>query len=119
VRTLVVLSLVGLLALCPVICDAGEVGGGAHRHGGAGDSRSHCSAEGDNCICQGAVRLDEAPTLDQNPDAVGLPPLLGPALHAPSHPVALLTRGGGGTPTGLARWGGPLAIRAFLQHFRC
>jgi len=53
--------------LCPLICGAEEIAHGARLHGAtdgpSGDSPSHCPEEGDNCICQGAVQLDDARTI--------------------------------------------------------
>jgi hypothetical protein len=121
VRTLAAFSLIGLLTLCPLICGAEEIAGGAHRHrpagGPAGNAPSHCPEEGDNCICQGAIPLDEVRTPAQDSGAIGLRPLLGPCAQIPRHPIAHLTWSG--SPTGLAGWGDAVAVRSFLQNFRC
>ena len=115
--------LAGLLMLCPILCGAKEFGHGAHRHGasdGATNDPSapdHCPEDGDNCICQGAVQLDEVRTPDQNFDALGVPTLLDLSFPTPQHPIAHLTWGG--SPTGLAGWGDATAVRSFLQNFRC
>jgi hypothetical protein len=50
-------------------------------------------------------------------DALGVPPLSDALTPVLPHPVADLTQSG--SPTGLARWGGALAVRSFLQNFRC
>ena len=121
VRTLATLSLIGLLMLCPLICGAEEIAHGARLHGAtngpSGDSPSHCPEEGDNCICQGAVQLDDIRSSDQDSGAVSLPPLFHISFLTPLHPIAHLTWNG--SPTGLAGWGGSLAVQAFLQIFRC
>jgi hypothetical protein len=121
VRASLALYLAALLTLCPLLCGAAEFGQGAHRHGVSGgcsnDSSSpdRCPEEGDNCICQGAVPADNV--RHTGSDAVGLAQLVDAILHAPLRPIAHLTCEG--IPTGLAGWGDALAVRAFLQNFRC
>jgi hypothetical protein len=122
-RTFAVSILIGLLALCPLLCGAAEVGHGIHRDRapvGAPDEPhgpAHCPDSADNCICEGAVQ----PATVHVPDADSVsdgPPWLAVLLSAPPlHPLAHLTWGG--TPTGLAGWGDGPTIRALLQNFRC
>ena len=121
VRNFAALFLVGLIALCPVICGAAEDDHGPRHHGpvdgshGGSPSPTHCPEDSGNCICQGAVQSGDVHVPDV--DAVILPHLFHHREYAPPHPLAHLTRDG--SPTGLAGWGGSLAVRAFLQNFRC
>lgn len=119
-RKFAALFLIGLVVLCPVICGAAEDDHWPRHHGSSdgrnGDSPvpTDCPEDYDNCICQGAVQSCDVhvPSID----AVSLPYLLHLPEHAPPRPLAHLTRDG--SPTGLASWGGSLAVRAFLQNFR-
>jgi len=122
VRGLVSLTLIGLIALCPAFCGAEEVGHGPHHHGVSGAAASdpaaptHCSEDGDNCICQGAVPAVDVRVSPPVHD-LGLPLLFAAIIHTPPHPLAHLTPDV--SPTGLGAWGDALAIRAMLQNFRC
>ncbi|MEO6809584.1 MAG: hypothetical protein ABI353_10785 [Isosphaeraceae bacterium] len=117
-RTLLVITLIGLLSFCPVLCGAAEVGHDAHGHGASDEpaSPTHCPDDGDNCICQGAL-------VSSSGSHVSLLDTLGVALDSvslgqiSSCPLAYLTRDG--SPTGLTPWGNALKVRAFLQNFRC
>lgn len=120
-RSFVVTLLTGLLLACPLVCGADEIGHGA-RHdaaSGADDGRDHapdqCPDGGDNCVCRGAVQVNDLRT--DAPDATAAGPLfvLGPrfALAFPTHHLT-----SDGSPTGLASWGESLTIRAYLQNFR-
>jgi hypothetical protein len=120
-RTLVAIALIGILALCPVVCGAEEFGHGAHRHGTSDDAGPapsapvHCPEEGDNCICQGAVQSVDVRLPDA--DLFGLSLDCGTLGPIPPHPLAHLTCDG--SPAGLAGWGNAHAIRSYLQNFRC
>lgn len=123
VRLIAALVLTGLIAACPVLCGADEVGHGMHAHDNGEATPSphpsggHCPDDGgDNCICQGAVQSADV-RLPGSFDLIGLPLLSAALLHTPPHPLNHLTRAG--TPTGLAGLGDSLAVRAFLQNFRC
>jgi len=118
VRSLSALALIGLLALCPLICGAGEMAHPGHGHGPPASSvPSHCPEEGDNCICQGAVRPGHVRTPDPGSEAAGLPLVPDLSVHTPLEAFAHLTCDG--SPAGLAGRGGAQAVRAFLQNYRC
>lgn len=119
-RGLVAVLLVGLVIVCPLLCGASEAACGAHEHNASQDCPeeparpAHCPQDQNNCICNGAVRADEARAFDL--DVIGFIDL--PALvHTPPHPISHLTWEG--SPTGLAGWGDLLTVRALLQIFRC
>ena len=119
VRTFTAFFLIGLIAACPLLCGAVEIGHGTHgletSSGVPGEPSApgHCPQDGDDCICQGAVQADDA-RLPGAADDFGL---LLPFAHTPPHPIAHLTRDG--SPTGLAALGDSSTVRAFLQNFRC
>ncbi len=113
--------LIVLIIACPFLCGAGEVGRGPHRHEAAGGEPAHsgapvhCPQDGDDCICNGAVKEADVRLPDLDPSVVPLP-LAAPA-HTPVHPNAHLTWNG--SSSGLAGQGDSLTVRAFLQNFRC
>ncbi|WP_406696257.1 hypothetical protein V5E97_35245 [Singulisphaera sp. Ch08] len=120
-RSILATFLAILITLCPLLCGAAEFGQGAHRHDVAENS-SHdssapdqCPEEGDNCICQGAVqgghvRFFGAETFNHS-ILVGL--LFPLSLNTLSHQARERSS------TGLADWGNALAVRSFLQNYRC
>ena len=123
-RSCIALLLMGLIFACPFVCGLAEDACATNTHHVGGEQSgkpgsSHCPEDGDDCICSGAVQSSDVrlPELD----AVSQPflrlHLIGCLPHSPSHPLIHLTIDG--TPTGLARWGDSLAVRAFLQNFRC
>ncbi|WP_435016363.1 hypothetical protein TA3x_003928 [Tundrisphaera sp. TA3] len=122
-RTAFTLFLTGLILACPFLCGAAEAVGGAHEHHGTGQpgapAPAHCPEDADSCVCRGAVPNGDVRV--PGIDAIGLPlplgVLAGLMAHGPSHAPSHLTRDG--TPAGLAAWGSPSAVRAFLQNFRC
>jgi hypothetical protein len=116
-RALAVLLLTGLLASCPIVCGPEECDHAARRYHALEGAAApgHCSEEGGNCICQGAVTSDDVRLPDA--DARGARCLVDVLAHTPSHLIAHLTREG--SPAGLAGWGGTLAACSFLQNFRC
>jgi hypothetical protein len=118
VRSFSILALIGFLALCPLICGAGEIGHPSHQLGSSDSpSPSHCPEEGDNCICQGAVQGDHFRVPDLGSEAIGPFLFLDRSNDLLLHPLAHLTSDG--SPTGLAGWGDAHAVRAFLQNYRC
>ena len=124
VRTCVTLLLAGFLLACPFLCGAAEAGHATHSgHPVSGPSDSpapgHCPQDSDDCICRGAVQSADVrvPAIDAVSFPLPLHGLVGILDHAPSHSLAHLTSDG--SATGLAAWGDALAVRAFLQNFRC
>ena len=125
-RKLASLVLIGLLLLCPVICGAAEIGHGPGGHGTSADSREHagepesCPEDGDNCICQGAVRSVEVRVADHSADASDLPFLphhFVIDLAIPRLTVASLAEERGvAASTG---WHDARVLRAWLQCFLC
>ena len=120
VRTLASLFLTGLILACPFLCGAAEAFETAHEHSGSeSPSPAHCPDDSDSCICRGAVQAHDVRVPDF--DGIGLPlgmfGLVGIVAHSSAHPLAHMTSDG--HPTGLAAWGSSLAVRAFLQNFRC
>ncbi|HEU5115655.1 MAG TPA: hypothetical protein VFT74_03185 [Isosphaeraceae bacterium] len=108
--------LIGLIALCPLIC-GGESVGSYHQENHAVGHRSSpnpCPEDGDNCICQGAIQTDAFR------DAMPLP--LGDCLlvgwGAPAAPSPRSNVIGNGDFR-LDRPGFGLLRRAVLQNFRC
>ena len=119
-RSLVSLVLIGLIIACPVLCGASEAYQYAHRHDSAQECPNessppvHCPQDGDDCICNGAVRAGDVKPTDLNfVGALLFIPVLSPT---PPHPLPHLTQDG--APTGLAAWGDSLTVRALLQNFR-
>jgi hypothetical protein len=117
VRTVLAQLLAGLLIFCPILCGAEEFGRGAqlHKHAEPLSAPAHCAADGDNCICQGAVASDNVRV--SAAEAFGVPALLAALPCTPPQPRA--HRGPQGSPTGLAGGGGSRAVCTFLQNFRC
>ncbi|AGA26429.1 hypothetical protein [Singulisphaera acidiphila] len=120
-RSILATFLAILITLCPLLCGAAEFGQGAHRHDVSG-SPSHdssapdqCPEEGDNCICQGAVQADHIRFLGAH--ATGHSIIVGLLLPTPLHLLFSLSQKG--ASTGLGRWGNALAVRSFLQNYRC
>jgi hypothetical protein len=117
VRACITTWLIGLLILCPQLC-GGDGSDQAARHHDAGHSRNtpaHCPGDAENCICQGAVQVDQVRVPDSGILATA-------ELFADLAPPAGNLADPGledGAWTGLARWGSPLEVRAFLQNFRC
>lgn len=123
-RTLVNLLLIGLIAACPIFCEAAEFGQDLHQCQPNSACNDHgipdpspCSDDGGSCICRGAIQAADVRL--SNSDATCLPlPLFAPLALPLPHPLYLhLTRDG--APTGLAAIGDSGAVRALLQNFRC
>lgn len=114
--------LMAVLTLCPVFCGAetddhrtcfGDAAGS--RPDEAPSTPAHCPDEADDCICQGAILPGAVKVPGANAFALNLPSLLfvDTSLHTIAHfswEVA---------PTGFAGGHDSLAVRAFLQNFRC
>lgn len=116
--------LTGLILACPFVCGAAESGHVTHREHAVGvpsggSAPTHCPEDDDDCVCRGAVQSSDVRV--PHSDAIGLPlplhGLVGDRAHSPAHSLSHLTTDG--NPAGLARWGDSLAVRAFLQNFRC
>jgi len=108
--------LAGLIAACPVLCEATEAGHAAHRHGPAGPTpgepaHPHGPQEADACICGGAVEGVAARVPDADPASRPFPP---PARTSRA-PLPLRD----GPPGVIAGRGGPSSARALLQIYRC
>jgi len=117
VRECLIAWLIGLLVLCPQLCGGGVSDHSARHHdaGHTQDAPAHCPGDADDCICQGAVQVDQIRVLDA--DLLGTAGLFDSLVPPSRNPVD--PQRAAGPPTGLAHWGSPLAIRAFLQNFRC
>ncbi|SIO62509.1 hypothetical protein SAMN05444166_7067 [Singulisphaera sp. GP187] len=120
-RSLLASFLALLITLCPLLCGAAEFGQGAHRHD-VPESTSHdsstpdqCPEEGDNCICQGAVQAGHVRFFGA--DAVDHTILVGVLFPSALQSLTYLTKER--SSTGLGHWGNALAIRSFLQNYRC
>jgi hypothetical protein len=121
VRVVCAAVLIVLIVACPFLCGSGEVGRGPHRREAAGGDPAHsgvpihCPQDGDECICNGAVKATDVRLPDLDASGVPLPPAV--AAPTPVHPIPHLTWNG--SPSGLAGQGDSLTVRAFLQNFRC
>jgi hypothetical protein len=117
-RLALVLSLVGLVLICPSICGAADEGEHGHHQQTADPHDSspvHCPDEGASCVCAGAVR--PADLRSDHFDVVGL---LAPALLDLSFDRHLST-GTPALPSHLATvqtFVGSPAARAWLQNYR-
>lgn len=123
-RSLMIVNLIAVLSLCPVFCGSEEGGHGTHWHGTAGSASSdapsapgHCPEDGESCICQGAIQ-SAAIRVSDSTDLSPVSFVIFDTATA-AHPPAHLHLTWDGMPTGLAGWGTSLAVRAFLQNFRC
>jgi hypothetical protein len=116
VRTVLAQLLAGLLTICPILCGAEEFGRGAHLHNRTDPSSApgHCAAEGDNCICQGAVASD---AVREPVSEAFMPSLLAALSYTLPHSSGTLALNGSATSP--ARWGGVRAVCSLLQNFRC
>ncbi len=117
VRRIVSQLLIGLIALCPLVCGA-EAVEPCHQDHHAIDhdsSPAQCPDDGDNCICQGAIQA--------NVFRISLPSILGhPFLMAePIVPSSTLLPPllGKSILTGCGSPGIGVNPRAALQNFRC
>lgn len=117
-RKLLVITLIGLLSFCPVLCGAAEVGHDAHGHGASQEPAlpTHCPDEGDNCICQGAL-ISSSDGYASSFDTIGVPLDLAELGQTLSRPFSDIIKGG--PPAGPASWGDGLKVCALLQIFRC
>lgn len=110
-----------VIASCPVLCGADEIGHSAHHERAADTSNDHgsqdsCPDSADNCVCRGAVqRTDGKPVVPDLAYAVHLFHFA-PPVHLPLSLCSLTSQG---SPNDLASWGDSLTIRALLQNFRC
>jgi hypothetical protein len=117
VHTVAAVLLTGLLTLCPILCGAEEFGHGARLHDAnePASAPGHCPAEGDNCICQGAVASDDVRIPDDHASCKSL--LLTAFAHTPLYPGAIRTPAG--SPASRAVPRGARSARSLLQNFRC
>lgn len=123
-RNLVTLLLIGLIAACPIFCEAAESAQGLHQcqtdttcgdHGVP--SPLPCSDDGESCICSGAIQAADVRPPEPGSPLSSLPIFALPALALP-HPLFLhLTRDG--APTGLITFGDAGTVCALLQVYRC
>ncbi|OJW28348.1 MAG: hypothetical protein BGO49_14460 [Planctomycetales bacterium 71-10] len=125
VQRLLSLLIVGLLLMCPLLCQAAQmdrcVGGEKCSSTPCEDDQGPvpCPDDGVSCICAGAVQTTDLRAVDFTPDL--LPCLNGWLFTALVHPIPLLSQSGllDGVPPDWAPWGHPLRVHALTQHFRC
>lgn len=124
-QSLVSRLLIGLIAACPLFCEAAESVQGLHQcrpdttcgdHGVP--SPSPCSDDGGNCVCSGAIQAAGVRVSDHDLAPPVAPTLLALLSHSP-HPSLSLHRTRDGAPTGLAAFGDSGTVRALLQVYRC
>ena len=124
-QSLVSRLLIGLIAACPLFCEAAESVQGLHQcrpdttcgdHGVP--SPSPCSDDGGNCVCSGAIQAAGVRVSDHDLSLLASPTLFAlPALTL-RHPCSLRLAWDS-TATGLAALGDPGNLRALLQVYRC
>lgn len=125
-RSLLTLLLIGVVAACPLFCEAAGSGQGLHQcqpdtacdeHGAP--NPLPCSDDGGNCVCSGAIQAAGVRVSDHDDPAPLTPPTLFalPAL-ALRHPCSLHPIRDGAA-TGLAPFGDSGTVRALLQIYRC
>jgi hypothetical protein len=64
VRRLAAVLIACLVGACPLVCAAGSLECGHRGTESPGPSRHHSDGTADNCVCEGALRADDGPSLD-------------------------------------------------------
>ncbi|RUL87011.1 hypothetical protein [Tautonia sociabilis] len=124
-RSLVAVLLVGLIAACPLVCEAAGSDQSLHQcqpdttcdEPGAPDP-APCSDDGGNCICSGAIQGVGVRVSDHDPTPLPTPTLFAlpaPGLRQPLSPY--LARDG--AAAGPGRFGDSGTVRALIQVYRC
>lgn len=124
-RSLLTLLLIGVIAACPLFCEAAAPGQGLHQcqpdtacddHGVP--NPSPCSDDGGNCVCSGAIQAAGVRTSDHDLTPLASPtPFALPAFDL-RRPLSLHLAWVGAA-TGLVPFGDPGTVCALLQVYRC
>lgn len=126
VRSFVSSILIGLILVCPLLCQAAQVDDACADGGQTTNSPFEepegpvpCPEDGVSCICAGAVHSVDlrsgvlAPELLPNLDDWSLFSVVLPI------PLAHLHLPGDGAQPDWAPWGAPQRVHALTQHYRC
>lgn len=121
-RTVTSWTLIALIVSCPLFCAADQCDPCTHHVSeadGPDCDPSSCPGDSGDCVCKGAVLAVICRSVDIDSVSLPLPgdcllPAAGPGLLI--HLVHLSHRGWLADPV---EPGGALAIRAWLQNFRC
>jgi hypothetical protein len=107
--------LTGILVFCPQFCGTDVSDQTAHHLDAAHSEHGPAPTDADDCICQGAVPIDQV----RVPDAGSIRAKT-PFLSLVPPVVPMFDQRDGDRATGeTSRWGSALASRAILQNFRC
>jgi hypothetical protein len=114
-RAILIAWLMGILIFCPQVCGTDVSDQAAHHLDAEHSEHGPAPSDADDCICQGAVPIDQVRVPDAGSIRTKSPFL---SLVPPIAP--LRDQHDSDRPTGeMSRWGTALASRAILQNFRC
>lgn len=114
-RVILVAWLAGMLVLCPQFCGTDVSDQAANHLDATHPDHGPCPTDADDCICQGAVPVDQIRVIDA---VLIVQATLFASLIPPPLDVADRNNGDGSLLL-MSRWGSPREVRAILQNYRC